>query len=66
MDNAGAANTKGVEVEGLLQFTDTFNMQYSLAWIDFEFEEFFEGFCHLGRLPDYKFIGSGGPESLRC
>lgn len=50
--NAGAAETTGVEVEGLLAFSERFNMQYSLAWIDFEFIEFLTGSCSLNRRPD--------------
>ncbi len=53
VDNAGEANTVGVEVDGYLQLSDTFDIQYSLAWIDFTFEDFPLGSCHLGRQPDF-------------
>ncbi|MBT8138658.1 MAG: TonB-dependent receptor [Gammaproteobacteria bacterium] len=53
VDNAGKANTKGIEMEGMLLFTDKFNMTYSLAWIDFTFKDFPLGACHLGRRPDF-------------
>lgn len=50
--NAGAAETLGIEIEGLLQFTDSFNMSYSFAWIDFEFTDFELGSCALFERPD--------------
>ena len=50
--NAGAAETRGVEVEGFLALSEKFNMQYSLAWIDFEFTDFITGTCALNRRPD--------------
>ncbi|MBT8138664.1 MAG: TonB-dependent receptor, partial [Gammaproteobacteria bacterium] len=56
VDNAGAANNLGIEIEGLLALTERFNINYSLAWIDFEFDEFDFGACHLGRRPDTYFI----------
>lgn len=57
VDNAGAARSMGVEIEGLLEFTESFNLNYSLAWIDFEFQEFRQGTCHLGVRPDWFFVG---------
>lgn len=56
VDNAGAAKNLGVELEGLIALTERFNINYSLAWIDFEFEEFEFGACHLGRRPDTFFV----------
>lgn len=50
--NASAATTTGIEVEGLLTFNDAFNINYSLAWIDFEFNDFDLAACHLGRAPE--------------
>ncbi|MBT8138400.1 MAG: TonB-dependent receptor [Gammaproteobacteria bacterium] len=52
VDNAGIAETRGIEVEGLLTLTERFNMTYSLAWIDFEFIKFFRGSCPLNRRAD--------------
>ena len=57
VDNAGAAETRGVEVEGVLQLTDRFGINYSMAWIDFEFTDFDFGSCHLNRRPDFRFVG---------
>ena len=56
--NAGEARSMGIEVEGYLQLTDTFTIDYSLAWIDFEFKEFNQGSCYLGRQPDLWFWGT--------
>lgn len=52
VDNAGAARTKGIEIEGLQAITENFSLQYSLAWIDFEFTDFLLGSCSLNRRPD--------------
>ena len=58
VDNAGVAHVQGVEVEGLLQLTDNFDINYSLAYIDFEFQEFLRGTCSLNRRPDNFFVTS--------
>jgi len=64
VDNAGVANVQGVEIEGLLQLTDNFDINYSLAYIDFEFQEFLRGTCSLNRRPDNFFVTSESIPSL--
>lgn len=54
--NAGVATSYGIEAEGLLQPTENFNINYSLAWIEFEFEEFPFGSCSLYNRPDQYLI----------
>ncbi len=58
VDNASEAHSQGVEIEGYAQFTDSFSMNYSLAYIDFQFDDFKLGSCYLGRRPDYYFVGN--------
>lgn len=64
VDNAGVAHVQGVEIEGLLQLTDNFDINYSLAYIDFEFQEFLRGTCSLNRRPDNFFVTSESVPSL--
>lgn len=53
VQNAGAARTFGVEVEGNLLLTDRFTINYSAAWIDFEFTDYQFATCPYGRRPDF-------------
>lgn len=50
--NAGEARALGVEIEGLLQATEKLSVNYSLAWIDFQFTDFPFGSCSLFERPD--------------
>lgn len=50
--NAGAAITKGVEIEGILTPTENFSINYSFAWIDFEFTDYEFGSCTIDERPD--------------
>ena len=52
VQNAGAAKTLGVEIEGLLALTEKFNINYSMAWIEFEFTDYPLATCPLTRLPE--------------
>lgn len=52
VENAGAASTAGIEIEGYLSLTDALELKYSLAWIDFEFKDYIKGSCPLGRRAD--------------
>lgn len=52
VDNAGAARTQGVEIEGVQPITEKLSLNYSLSWIDFEFLDFINGSCRLNRRPD--------------
>ena len=54
--NAGAAESYGIEVEGQLQASEKFSINYSLAWINFEFTDFKFGSCNLSERPDYFLI----------
>lgn len=53
VQNAGAAKTYGVELEGLLLLTERFNINYSAAWIQFEFTDYQLASCPWGRRPDF-------------
>lgn len=53
VDNAGAASSVGVEIDGYINPTERLSINYSVAWTDFEFDEYLEGPCHLGERPDY-------------
>ena len=59
--NAATAVTKGVEIEGLLQLTDQFNINYSLAWIEFEFGDYPIAACELNERADGILITSASP-----
>lgn len=59
--NAGGARTTGIEIEGYQSITERLRLDYSLAWIDFEFTEFLQGPCRLNERPD-NFIVLLNPE----
>ncbi|MBQ0760851.1 MAG: TonB-dependent receptor [Zhongshania sp.] len=50
--NAGAAETKGIELDGRFALTDNLLMTAALAFLDFEFTEFPNGQCYQGQTPD--------------
>ncbi|MGB5325635.1 MAG: hypothetical protein WBN40_09465, partial [Pseudomonadales bacterium] len=54
--NAGEARAYGVEIEGALTLTEKFNINYSMAWIDFEFVDFDFGSCTSSERPDFFLI----------
>ncbi len=50
--NAGAAETKGIELDGRFALTDRLMMSAALAFLDFEFTDFENGQCYQGQTPD--------------
>ncbi|WP_344932004.1 TonB-dependent receptor [Zhongshania borealis] len=50
--NAGAAETKGIELDGRFAITDRLMMGAALAFLDFEFTDFKNGQCYQGQVPD--------------
>jgi outer membrane receptor protein involved in Fe transport len=50
--NAGAAETKGIELDGRFALTDNLMMGAALAFLDFEFTDFEKGQCYQGQTPD--------------
>jgi|APFre7841882724_1041349.scaffolds.fasta_scaffold01633_5 iron complex outermembrane receptor protein len=40
VDNAGASTIQGVELEGTLQFSDRFSLNYGFGWTDAEFDKY--------------------------
>ncbi|MBW2939354.1 TonB-dependent receptor [Zhongshania aquimaris] len=50
--NAGAAETKGIELDGRFALTDNLLMTAALAFLDFEFTDFEKGQCYQGQTPD--------------
>ena len=50
--NAGAAETKGIELDGRFALTDNLLMTAALAFLDFEFTDFPNGQCYQGQTPD--------------
>ena len=50
--NAGAAETKGIELDGRFALTDNLLMTGALAFLDFEFTDFPNGQCYQGQTPD--------------
>lgn len=50
--NAGAAETKGIELDTRLAITDRLSMTAALAFLDFEFTDFPNGQCYQGQTPD--------------
>lgn len=50
--NAGAAETKGIELDGRFAITDNLLMTGALAFLDFEFTDFENGQCYQGQTPD--------------
>jgi iron complex outermembrane recepter protein len=50
--NAGAAETKGIELDGRFAITDRLSMSAALALLDFEFTDFENGQCYQGQMED--------------
>jgi outer membrane receptor protein involved in Fe transport len=50
--NAGAAETKGIELDGRFALTDNLLMTAALAFLDFEFTDFPNGQCYQGQAED--------------
>ncbi|MDF1693389.1 MAG: TonB-dependent receptor [Zhongshania sp.] len=50
--NAGAAEIKGIELDGRFALTDRLMMGAALAFLDFEFTDFKNGQCYQGQTPD--------------
>ncbi|CAA0079791.1 TonB-dependent receptor [Zhongshania aliphaticivorans] len=50
--NAGAAETKGIELDGRFALTDNLLLTGALAFLDFEFTDFENGQCYQGQTPD--------------
>ncbi|MDP7660681.1 MAG: TonB-dependent receptor, partial [Gammaproteobacteria bacterium] len=51
--NAAKATTQGVELDGRWQLTDNWMLSGSLAYLDFEFDDFLNGQCVQGQASDY-------------
>ncbi len=51
--NAAAATTQGVELDGRWQLTDNWMVSGSVAWLDFEFDDYRNGQCVQGQTPDF-------------
>lgn len=50
--NAASAETYGIELEGLLQLSETFNVVYALAWTEFKFGDYPVAACALEERAD--------------
>ncbi|WP_321395354.1 TonB-dependent receptor [Emcibacter sp.] len=50
--NAARAEAKGVELDGRWQVAEGLTLTGSLAWLDFEFKDYFNGQCYFGQTPD--------------
>ena len=50
--NAAEATTQGIELDGRWQLTDNWMLSGSVAWLDFEFDDFPNGQCVQGQEPD--------------
>ena len=51
VSNAGAAQIQGVELDGRWKLIESLMLRGSVAWTDFEYQEFF-GQCYTGLTPD--------------
>lgn len=51
--NAAKATTQGVELDGRWQLTDNWMLSGSVAYLDFEFDDFKNGQCVQGQTPDF-------------
>ena len=51
VSNAGAAEIQGAELDGRWKVADSLMLRGSLAWTDFEYQDFF-GQCYIGQAPD--------------
>jgi iron complex outermembrane recepter protein len=51
VSNAGAAQIQGVELDGRWKMIDSLMLRGSVAWTDFEYQEFF-GQCYTGQTPN--------------
>ncbi len=61
--NAGGATARGVELDGRWLATNNLLMSYSLAYSEFEFNDFENGQCYLGQEPDIpKDVGARQPD----
>ena len=45
VSNAGAAVTQGIEIDWRFAITDSWIMNASLGWLDFEFKDYKDGLC---------------------
>jgi outer membrane receptor protein involved in Fe transport len=50
--NAAKATTQGIELDGRWQLSDNWMLSGSVAWLDFEFDDFPNGQCVQGQEPD--------------
>jgi len=60
--NAGAAEVKGIEVDGRWAVTDHVRLNGGFAITDFEFTEFENGQCYFGQTPNTDIDGDGTNE----
>ncbi len=49
--NAASAVSQGVEVDGRVFITEGLELSYSVAYVDFEFDDFERGQCAFGEIP---------------
>ena len=61
--NAASATTMGVELDGRWQLTDNWMLSGSVAWLDFEFDDFKNGQCVQGQDTDFP-ENEGHPDAL--
>ncbi len=55
--NAGAATSKGIEVDGRAAFTENLFMNFSFSAADFEFTDYPNGLCTSDELLELGFVG---------
>jgi outer membrane receptor protein involved in Fe transport len=60
--NAASAKVQGLELDMRLAATDNLTVSGGLAFTDFEFEDFENGQCYFGAIPDVDLDGNGTPE----
>ncbi len=60
--NAASAEISGLELDGRWAATDHLTLSGSLALTDFEFQDFQNGQCYFGQVPDTDLDGDGTPE----
>ncbi len=60
--NAASAKVQGLELDMRLAATDNLTVSGGVAFTDFEFEDFENGQCYFGAVPDVDLDGNGTPE----
>lgn len=61
VNNAAEVTIEGVEIDGRIAFSDTFDMRYAVGFLDHEFDKYRAGNCYNRQIPDGDLSPSGVP-----